>query len=308
MPDKSRIHEAPQHPLGRTGFLATRLGIGDLADRSLGLEACVATLHQAMDYGLNVIDTAPGYEEGFSEQVVGAALRGRREGIFLIDKVDFHDRPAGPQVDESLRRLKVDATDAFVLHALSSMDGWQAAAAPGGLMDQLDGCIAAGKTRFRGISTHDPEVLAAAIDSELCDLVMFAIGPRVDRRYLAMLEKAKAVGVATVCFKTFGAGKLVADTSGYGRPLEPPVPPTGSGPALPHLSIGECVHYTLTCGPDVALLGMSTAAELEAALAAAASFRPLSSGELAVLEAQAAEAVKGKGRCHWDPAELISRG
>ena len=39
--------------------------------------------------GLNIVDTAPSYEEGFSEEIVGAALAGRpREGLFVIDKVD----------------------------------------------------------------------------------------------------------------------------------------------------------------------------------------------------------------------------
>jgi aryl-alcohol dehydrogenase-like predicted oxidoreductase len=47
--------------LGKTGFEASVLGIGDLADRSVPLEKCVATLHRAMDYGLNLIDTAPKY-------------------------------------------------------------------------------------------------------------------------------------------------------------------------------------------------------------------------------------------------------
>jgi aryl-alcohol dehydrogenase-like predicted oxidoreductase len=67
--------------LGKTGFEASVLGIGDLADRSVPLEKCVATLHRAMDYGLNLIDTAPMYESGYSEQIVGAALKGRRDGI-----------------------------------------------------------------------------------------------------------------------------------------------------------------------------------------------------------------------------------
>ena len=42
----------------------------------------------------------------------------------------------------------------------------------------------AGKLRFRGISSHDPEVLRVAIPSGLCDVVMFAIGPFVDPRYV----------------------------------------------------------------------------------------------------------------------------
>ncbi|HEY0593208.1 MAG TPA: aldo/keto reductase, partial [Thermoanaerobaculia bacterium] len=78
----------PRRILGRTGFRASRLGAGDLADRSIPLETCVATLRRALDAGLNVVDTAPGYEDGYSEQIVGRAVHGRREHIFVIDKID----------------------------------------------------------------------------------------------------------------------------------------------------------------------------------------------------------------------------
>ena len=105
--------------LGKTGFEASMLGIGDLADRSVPLEKCVATLHRAMDYGLNLIDTAPRYESGYSEQIVGAALKGRRRGMFVIDKIDHLDQPAGPQVDASLKVLGLDAVDLFVFHEVS---------------------------------------------------------------------------------------------------------------------------------------------------------------------------------------------
>src|SRR6516165_11408156 len=92
---------APRRPLGRTGFVATALGAGDLADRAVPKETCVATLRRALDAGLNVVDTAPMYEDGFSEEIVGAALRGRREGVFVVDKIDHLERPVVDQVDES---------------------------------------------------------------------------------------------------------------------------------------------------------------------------------------------------------------
>jgi len=53
-----------KRPLGGTGFQASVLGIGDLADRTVPLETCVATLRRALDFGLNLVDTAPGYESG----------------------------------------------------------------------------------------------------------------------------------------------------------------------------------------------------------------------------------------------------
>ena len=78
----------PLRPLGRTGFYASVLGIGDLADRNLPLATCVATLRRAIDAGLNVVDTAPGYEEGYSEEIVAEAVKGVREQVCIIDKID----------------------------------------------------------------------------------------------------------------------------------------------------------------------------------------------------------------------------
>src|SRR5512132_1377692 len=109
----------PRRPLGRTAFEATRLGVGDLADRQLPFDRCVATLRRALDAGLNVVDTAPGYEDGYGEELVGAALRGRGDSVFLIDKIDHLDRPVGPQLDDSLRRLRLRSADLFAFHAVS---------------------------------------------------------------------------------------------------------------------------------------------------------------------------------------------
>jgi len=299
----------PRRALGRTGFVATVLGIGDLADRSVPLADCVATVRRAMDRGLNVIDTAPRYENGYSEEIVGAALAGRREGMFVIDKLDHHDEPVTPQVESSLKRLSMETVDLFVFRGLSTMDGWKQVNAPGAGMDQLEKCVKSGMCRFRGISSHDPEVLREAILSGVCDVVMFAVGPFCDVRYIdGVLPLAREARVGTVCFKTFGAGKLLGDTEGYGQPLKKrPRGKVSSGgtaaaePLLPHLAAEECVRYTLTLDPDVALLGMSFPNEQDAALGAAAAFRPFSPPELADLRRRAAAAMKGKGPSWWDP-------
>jgi aryl-alcohol dehydrogenase-like predicted oxidoreductase len=74
MNDRSLPRFSPRRELGRTGFHATVIGVGDLADRAVPLERCVATLRRAMDAGLNLVDTAPGYEDGYSEEIVGEAL------------------------------------------------------------------------------------------------------------------------------------------------------------------------------------------------------------------------------------------
>ena len=297
--------------IGKTGFVATVIGAGDLADASLPFEECVATLRRALDAGMNVVDTAPMYEEGLSERIVGAALRGRRDGVFLIDKIDHFDRPVGEQIEASVERLAGASPDLFVFHGVSTLEAWAALSAPGGRFDELAEAVRKKRTRFRGISCHHPEVLEKAIPSGLCDVVMFPVGPFVDPRYVdEMLPLARKHGVGTVCFKTFGAGKLLGDTEGYGRPLSArPRGKLSSGgkdredePMLPRLSVAECVRYTLTCDPDVALLGLSFPNEQDAAFAAAEAFAPLSETELAALRERATVAMAQKGAAWWNPS------
>jgi aryl-alcohol dehydrogenase-like predicted oxidoreductase len=154
---------SPRRLLGRTGFDATVLGLGDLADRSVPLPDCVATLRRGLDAGLNIVDTAPVYEDGYSEQIVGEALKGRsRDSVFVIDKVDHVYEPVAPQVEASLARLQIDHADLFVFHGVSKREDWRRLAAPGGGMEQLEDFVRRGRCRFRGISSHSPEVLPLA--------------------------------------------------------------------------------------------------------------------------------------------------
>lgn len=296
--------------LGRTGFEASEIGIGDIADRKVALKDAVFTLQRAMGFGMNLVDTAPGYEDGYSEEIVGYALQGRRDGIFLIDKIDQVLEPVAAQVDASLRALRVEHTDLFAFHSVSTLEEWRQIAAPGGGMEQLAQCIHAGKTRFRGVSSHNPEVLREALLSGLCDVVMFPVGPFVDQRYTTeILPLAGLREVGAVCFKTFGAGKLLGDTTGYNQPLaERPRGKFSSGgevspgaPELPRLSVAECLHYTLSLGPDVALLGMSFPNEQDAVLEAYRSFCPLGPMELEAIRERARVAIEGKGPCWWNP-------
>lgn len=299
----------PRRELGSTGFQATILGIGDLADRGVPIEQCVATVHRAMDAGLNVIDTAPGYESGYGEEIVGLALRGRRGGMFLIDKIDHADHPVEAQAHQSLGRLSLDAVDLFLFHGVSSLETWELLVRDGGGLDQLDACRRKGMCRFVGVSSHSPDVLRLAVDSGRCDVLMFAVGAHAHPRFVTeILPLTRERGIGSVCFKTFGAGKLLCDTEGYSRPLtRRPRGKVSSGgvdvaqSVLLRLTPEECVRYTLSCDPDVALLGLSFPNEQDAAFAAARAFQPFGPREMEELRARALEAVRHKGPCWWNP-------
>jgi aryl-alcohol dehydrogenase-like predicted oxidoreductase len=274
----------PRRVLGRTGVPVTRLGIGDVADRKLGLDACVAAVVRALDHGLDLVDTAPNYENGFSEEILGHALAGRR-GVFVVDKLDdFASELVRPQVETGLARMKLERLDLVVFHAVKKPEDWRAIAARGGAMETLGRLQGEGLVRFRGISSHNPDVLRAAILSDLCDVVMFPVGPSVDERYVTrVLPLARSRGVGTIGFKTFAAGKLLADPA-------------------------RCVRYTLSLDPDVALLGMSTPAEVDAAVAAAQAATPMDEAEERATRVWARELLEGKGPFWWNPeAELPVR-
>ena len=295
-------------PLGRTEFMASQIAAGDLADRSLPLETCVATLTRALDAGINVVDTAPGYEDGYSEQIVGAAVRARRDSVFVIDKIDDFTRPLADQLAESLQRLGFSYIDAYVFHGLSDIDEYWRLTAPNGLFAEAKQLKDAGTIRHMGVSSHHPDVLRHAILDGWCDVAMFAIGAFVDSRYITdTLPLCRAHGVGSVCFKTFGAGKLVADTTGYGAPLtQRPRGKRSSGgvdstSSSQVLTPAECLHYTLTVNPDVALLGMSFPNEQDHVFNAYARFQPLDDSQMASVKQRATLARADKGPCWWNP-------
>ena len=294
--------------LGKTGVQVSIIGAGDIADRALPFGESVATLQRAMSYGINVIDTAPGYEDGYSEEIVGAAIKLRRDDLFVITKIDDFDRPVHVQLQESLERLDCDHVDGYVFHGLSDIALYKHLSRPGGLFEELAALKARGVVRFGGISSHNPDVLLHAVLDGHCDIAMFPIGAFVDRRYIdETLPLCRERGVGTVCFKTFGAGKLVTDTEGYGRPVvqRPRGKLSTGGIDAPRtetrLTIDECVHYTLTVNPDVALLGMSFVNEMKSAIAAYESFVPLDNRQMRDIESRPVKARAGKGPCWWNP-------
>jgi diketogulonate reductase-like aldo/keto reductase len=111
----------------------------------------IATLQLGLDLGCSLIDTAEMYGEGLAEELVGQALQGRRDGAFVVSKVYPHNASAAGMeaaCERSLRRLKTDRIDLYLLHWRGSIP----------LADTLKGLAAlqqAGKIRHYGVSNLD---------------------------------------------------------------------------------------------------------------------------------------------------------
>jgi diketogulonate reductase-like aldo/keto reductase len=111
----------------------------------------VAALRLGLDLGLTLIDTAEMYAEGEAERVVGEAIAGQRDGVFLVSKVMPQNASRAGTVaacEASLKRLGTDRIDLYLLHWPGSVP----------LADTLDGferLVAAGKIRHWGVSNFD---------------------------------------------------------------------------------------------------------------------------------------------------------
>jgi diketogulonate reductase-like aldo/keto reductase len=111
----------------------------------------IATLQGGLDLGCSLIDTAEMYGEGLAEELIGEALQGRRDAAFVVSKVYPHNASAtgvAAACERSLRRLKTDRIDLYLLHWRGSIP----------LAETLKGLAAlqqAGKIRHYGVSNLD---------------------------------------------------------------------------------------------------------------------------------------------------------
>lgn len=145
--------------LGRTGVRLTPLTLGTMNfGRWQEEPESIRIIHAALDAGINSVDTADVYAQGVSEQIVGKAVAGRRDGVFLATK--FHgqigDDPlhAGNSrrwitraVEDSLRRLETDHIDLYQAHRPDPRTDLLET------LETLDGLIRSGKIRYYGTST-----------------------------------------------------------------------------------------------------------------------------------------------------------
>ena len=176
--------------LGRTNLEVSELSFGAARGATHTPEQFIVTVHAVIDSGINLIDTAAGYDDGDSERLLGLALIGKDDVLVetkycpyasYYPDAAYNGSPAAlrASVEESLKRLRRDHLDILLGHGLRSLP----------TLDRFmtDGCYEAmvqlrqaGKVRFIGISelsegdgTH--EILKQAVPTGSFDVVMLTI-------------------------------------------------------------------------------------------------------------------------------------
>ncbi len=165
--------------LGRSGLKVSALAMGTMTlgrnktgpTGSVGLREAKRLIDLCLDAGVNLIDTANVYARGQSEEIVGAALKGKRDNVVLATKARFNmlglPNTGGnsrinliAECERSLKRLKTDWIDLYQVHQ------WDGETPVEETMEALDRLVKAGKVRYVGCSNfsgwHIMKALGAA--------------------------------------------------------------------------------------------------------------------------------------------------
>jgi len=197
--------------LGRTGFKLPVVSMGVMNADNPNLVSA------ALDAGIVLLDTAYAYQRGKNEEMIGQVIKNRpRDSFVIATKVegDYLDRKTGlfteatkaetfmEKFNTSLTRLGLEYVDILYLHSVVK----RGALLFEPLLNALVKLKKEGKTRFIGVSTHrnEPEVLTAAADSKVYDVVLTAYNfkqPHIKEMNQAIAYAAKA-GLGIVAMKT----------------------------------------------------------------------------------------------------------
>jgi aryl-alcohol dehydrogenase-like predicted oxidoreductase len=260
----------PQHPLGHTGYSATRLGLGgEGVLRTFDHERqAQAVIEAALAAGINYFETARAYSG--SEAYLGRSLKGHRDGIFLTSK--SHGRTfkeAMAHLSITLRNLDTDYLDLWQVHDIRTMDEVEALGAPGGALEAFHHARERGWVRFIGVTGHhDPEVLRRALTLYEFDTVLLPVNPLEPQQasFLPLAREAMAKGMGVIAMKTLCRGQL---------------------PQLaqePDLVIKDLLAYALSQSVTLAVVGADSAKQVEQLAAAVRDFKRMTQEEQRLLE------------------------
>ncbi len=168
-------------------------------------EDSVATVHAALDAGINFFDTAEGYEAGHSERVLGKGLTGRRQDAVIATKVSPSHLAAGDVIaacEQSLHNLQTDTIDLYQIH----WPNWNVPLEE--TVGALETLQRQGKIRAIGVCNFGVQDLSAIL--ELTDVVTdqmpFSLLWRVIERDVQPLCIARNVGI--ICYSPLAQGLL----------------------------------------------------------------------------------------------------
>jgi diketogulonate reductase-like aldo/keto reductase len=187
---------------------ALGLGTWRMGERAPDRRKEVAALRSGLDLGMRLIDTAEMYADGGAEEIVGEAIAGRRDEVFLVSKVYPHHasrKGVLAACERSLKRLATDRLDLYLLH-------WPGRVPLAETVAGFEALRGSGKIRAWGVSNFDRggmEELLALPDGRHCAANQVQYHLRCRGIEWDLLPLCRRVGIVVMAYSPFDEGRLL---------------------------------------------------------------------------------------------------
>lgn len=203
---------------GPTGVQVPVIGLGTWQMEGDDAKSAIAALRAGLDLGMTHVDTAELYGSGRVERLVAEAIEGRRDQVFLVSKImpeNASRRGTVSTCDKSLKRLRTDHLDCYLLH-------WPGSHPLSETIAGFEELRESGKIRSWGVSNFDAALLEKVLEIAgpgkiACNQVLYHLAERsIEHAVVPLCEKH---GIAVVGYTPFGRSTFPPHTAA-GRTLD----------------------------------------------------------------------------------------
>ena len=265
-------HEMPLRTLGATGERVSALGLGGwhLSLKHVDSSLAERIMRSAADRGMSFFDNSWDYHDGESEKRMGRALQdGYRAKVFLMTKINGRTKKeAAKQLDESLKRLRVDMIDLVQHHEVLRFEDPDRIFAEDGAHAALLEARQQGKLRYIGFTGHkDPRIHLYMLEVAAANGFVFDTAQMPLNVMDAHFRSFAKMVVPELVKQNIGVLGMKSMANGHILRSHTVTPI-------------ECLHYALNLDTSVVITGIDSMQILEQAFEAARSFHPLSADEV----------------------------